>query len=183
MNKYDIKNGDFENMNSSDDFKNEKMYAQDLYYLKQAFISNNKDNIKNFLASYFCNMPFKMPKKFEQQLNYFYFDNEIPTTPYEEKYIKANDYNFASMREYLYKLYQLGFFCKNINLDEMYAQFDDYFSQFYTYSFSINLEPFTAPPEDATYFNSGIIRNDGTISLFKDSYVLIPNLNLICCAS
>ena len=103
----DIMSGNFNKSQYSDEFKNEKFYAQDLYYLKQAFISDNKNNIKKFLASYFSNMLFKMPKKLEEKLNCFYFDNEIPTAPYEEKCIKANDYCFESLREYLFKLYNL----------------------------------------------------------------------------
>lgn len=175
----DMINSNFNKSQYSDEFKNEKFYAQNLYYLKQAFISDNKNNIKKFLASYFSNILFKVPQKFEEKLNCFYFDNEISTSPYEEKYIKANDYNFANMKEYLYKLYHLRFFDENFNLDKTYAQFDNYFSKFYPYPFSINLTPFTAPPDDAIYFNNGVISNNGNISLLNFNDILISNLNLL----
>lgn len=171
----DIMSGNFNKSQYSDEFKNEKFYAQDLYYLKQAFISDNKNNIKKFLASYFSNMLFKMPKKLEEKLNCFYFDNEIPTAPYEEKCIKANDYCFESLREYLFKLYNLGFFNENIDLDFIYKKFDFKYNNPYT----INLELFTAPPDDAIYFNAGMIYKNGMVSLMKDKHIVILGISLL----
>ncbi|MGM9532200.1 hypothetical protein [Intestinibacter sp.] len=180
-------NGDFEKLNSSDDFKNERMYTQDLYYLKQAFLSDNRSNIKKFVANYFFYDPFKIPKRLEANLNHFYFDNEAPVSnPYEERYVKSNDYCFKGMIPYISILNDLKFFDENINIDQILGQCQQFILNSNCQLFNLNpfmdssnkVNPFMDSFNNAKFFTNGIINKNATVSLYNNNVCVGNPINL-----
>jgi len=147
-----------------ENYRNERLYSQNLYYLKQAFLSDNKDNIAKFVTNYFRVIPFKAPKDMEDNLDFFYFCDETFKYPYEERYITANGYTFENIKDYLFTLNKFNYF--DIDLNEIYQKFEKHFEK--PFNYSLNMELFLRPAFDAIYFNMAKIFPNGKILLGLD---------------
>lgn len=159
---------------SQEDWDKQEYYKKDLYWLKQDFLEDNKENIRSFLTNYYCR-PYQRPTEYEKGLENFcsrsYDNNSNPTTK-----IMSKVYSFTNLQEYLNNLFNINYFKKhNVTILGLFDKFQEEMER----ELRLNIDPF-APKKFifSLYFDEGTISRDGLLTLYKQKSIVKENLLL-----
>lgn len=145
------------------------IYSKELYFARQNFISNNKENIKKFVMNYFCLNP-SLIKKYEKDLNKFYFSEGDNFFPKSSRRILVGNYEFEEFINYFSVLNNLNYFDQNTK-----SKFNFIIKDFKKYQRELmqksNINKLSDIDLNNVYFDFGEINKDGTICLFNKNEI------------